>query len=261
MGTEKRLSLRWRGGRGENGGDGREVGRGEFGRPAEYRPPDLYSVQLPVAAQPRRNGYEKRTGPLNFSGPVVGAQDRTRTCTLSLALVPETSVSTNSTTWAWLVGCPGFRSPERSANIRKNRNRANFSEIFLFQSFARMVFVGVTVVCRTAAEGKEADSGCGRGRRKGGGERAGVFPVAAGPFALLLRGRAGEPQRERAEQFGRNWKEQSVGCRRKRPVAVGVTGAVCGRFRFRQTHDGYERESPVGASRGTVLLRQYVRKV
>lgn len=208
-----------------------------------------------------RNGYEKRTGPLNFSGPIVGAQDRTRTCTLSLALVPETSVSTNSTTWAWLVGCPGFRSPERSANIRKNRNRANFSEIFLFQSFARMVFAGVTVVCRTAAEGKEADSGCGRGRRKGGGERAGVFPVAAGPFALLLRGRAGEPQRERAEQFGRNWKEQSVGCRRKRPVAVGVTGAVCGRFRFRQTHDGYERESPVGASRGTVLLRQYVRKV
>ena len=33
----------------------------------------------------------------------LGAQDRTRTCTLSLALVPETSVSTNSTTWAWLV--------------------------------------------------------------------------------------------------------------------------------------------------------------
>lgn len=51
------------------------------------------------------------------SSGVSGAQDRTRTCTLSLALVPETSVSTNSTTWAWpvdvrhrcdrLTGCKG----------------------------------------------------------------------------------------------------------------------------------------------------------
>lgn len=139
------------------------------------------------------------------------AQDRTRTCTLSLALVPETSVSTNSTTWAWLVGCPGFRSPERSANIRKNRNRANFSEIFLFQSFARMVFAGATVVCCAAADGKETDSGCGRDWRKGWRGAVGVFPVAAGPFAVLLRVGHEEPQKEQAEHLGGTGKSKVSG--------------------------------------------------
>ena len=154
---------------------------------------------------------KKETGPREFSGPVDCAQDRTRTCTLSLALVPETSVSTNSTTWAWLVGCPGFRSPERSANIRKNRNRANFSEIFLFQSFARMVFAGATVVCCAAADGKETDSGCGRGWRKGWRGAVGVLPVAAGPFAVLLRVGHEEPQKEQAEHLGGTGKSKVSG--------------------------------------------------
>ena len=61
-----------------------------------------------------------------------------------------------------------------------------------------MVFAGATVVCCAAADGKETDSGCGRGWRKGWRGAVGVLPVAAGPFAVLLRVGHEEPQKEQA---------------------------------------------------------------
>ena len=85
--------------------------------PAPHRCTTLTSP----AISSRRSGWARRRKARNparlASSGVSGAQDRTRTCTLSLALVPETSVSTNSTTWAWpvdvkhrcdrLTGCKG----------------------------------------------------------------------------------------------------------------------------------------------------------
>ena len=53
--------------------------------------------------------------------------------------------------------------------------------------------------------------------------------------------------------FGRNWKEQGVGWRWKRPVAVGVTGTVCGCSVSDRYMTDTNRESLVGASHATAL--------
>lgn len=64
--------------------------------------------------------------PTDIQWVYSGAQDRTRTCTLSLALVPETSVSTNSTTWAWLAGNVRFSFPRTECKYKEKSESHEF---------------------------------------------------------------------------------------------------------------------------------------
>lgn len=66
--------------------------------------------------------------PTDIQWVYSGAQDRTRTCTLSLALVPETSVSTNSTTWAWLAGNVRFSFPRTVCKYKEKSESHEFLE-------------------------------------------------------------------------------------------------------------------------------------
>ena len=114
----------------------------------------------------------------------------------------------------------------------KYKEKSESSEFFRKYFYSNLSLGWFSRVLRWSAAlrqtGRRRIPGVDEAGGKGGGGAVGVFPVAAGPFAVLLRVGHEEPQKEQAEHLGRNWKEQGVGWRWKRPVAVGVTGTVCG---------------------------------